>query len=96
MITVNDRTAKGLLPKRKKTKRNQTSDDPRIASARENVKKTYQAYHDDQSGSNEQILQTKKSELNFAYDTVLEEELNDDIATIEESANSQRHLIAGD
>ena len=91
LIQANDDTSKELLPRKKKSKKKQTSADPRVINAREKTHMASSAYAENPTERNRQKLQRCKGTLQKAYDTISEEDLDKLIAEVESADAKSKH-----
>ena len=76
---------------KKRTKRKVTSNDPRIASARQRVNEAFARFEADPTNLNHEHLQQEKSNLKTNYDQAFEDELEVLIAQVEDADTRSEH-----
>ena len=90
-FSKNDQISKKLIPRKKKSKRENSANDPRIEAARKDVQKAFSKYQSIPNTDKHNNLQSEKNKLTELYVTIQEEELNEMIQKIEESDSEYKH-----
>ena len=91
LVKAHEESAAEHIPQRLRKKRPKISDDPRIVTARDNVNKSFEKYALTSSDQDHETLQLEKSNLQSAYDTLQEEELNQMISKVESADATYKH-----
>ena len=90
-ITANLEATHELIPVKEKPAKSMTSKNPRVNEARQNVQKSFDKYISDSSEENRIVLQSDKDHLKEAYDTVMEEEVDELVKRVEQADARYRH-----
>ena len=93
-IDANREVTELLIPKVKKVKKAQPSEDPRVGAAREKVKATSRTYQQITSEDNRLDQEQAKKELEVAYNKVTKEMLCKKIKEVETAHINSQHGLA--
>ena len=90
-VTAHKEAASEVIPVKKKAKKSQFSDDPRVTSARNKVNKAYTDYQRETSDENRQVYKQAKKALEEAYNAVTEEDLSCKLKEVEMAHSNSKH-----
>ena len=76
---------------KKRAKRSQFSNDPRVANARNKINEAYKDYQQDTSDENRQVYKQAKRELEEAYNSVTEEDLSNKLKEVKMAHANSKH-----
>ena len=91
LIQANDEAAQKLLPTRKKKRKKQLAEDPRVANARQKVQEAFTEYQNVPDKSHQFKLQFEKKNLGSVYNDITKEELKSMIQKVENANLTHKH-----
>ncbi|XP_014680902.1 PREDICTED: uncharacterized protein LOC106820839 [Priapulus caudatus] len=91
LVQVNAEAAEKLLPVKKRIRRREIADDPRVEQTRKEVQDAFTNYQNDANTESQQHLQKRKEELKQVYQDIQEEELDEMITQVKNADAKSKH-----
>lgn len=94
LIQANKETAEELMPTKKRSKRNNAANDPKVVEARDKVNSAFSNYQKEQTHEKQHELQEQKTNLESAYNQVFEDELKELVREVEDANSKHQHALS--